>query len=141
MKKLLTRLLLLITALSILLLSGYSEPYANQEVAAQSSPVQEQLLTGTNAVSISQSAAVKTVASTSGKESGHFKIDPAEVEEDELNTFSKFLPGSSFFTPVLNLVASGIFLQNSTRKYLLASKYTPLISHYDKYLVLQVFRI
>jgi hypothetical protein len=140
MKKLFTRLLLLITALSILLLSGYSEPYANQEVAAQSSTFQEQL-TGAGAVSISQSAVVKTVASTAGKESGHFKIDPAEVEEDELDTFSKFLPGSSFFTPVLNLVASGIFLQNSTRKYLLAGKYTPLISSYDKYLVFQVFRI
>jgi len=139
MKKLLTRLLLLFTALSILLLSGYTQSYADRygETSASSSiNIKDQVYADFGGLKISQSFTFKAISSTSGKEKVHFKIDPAEVEEDELNSYSKYLTGSRYFTFINNIEAPGDYF-----RHLLGNRYSTLFPTHEKHIVLQVFRI
>ncbi|MFZ1806057.1 MAG: hypothetical protein WAU36_02490 [Cyclobacteriaceae bacterium] len=139
MKKLLTRLLLHITVLSILLLSGYSQSYTNgfdQAIAHSTINIKDQTYTVFGDLKISQRLTFKSINSTSGKEKEHFKIDPAEIEEDELNSFSKYLTGSRHFTPIENNHPFGDLLKNAS-----GNKYSTLFPSSEKYIAFQVFRI
>lgn len=138
MKKLLTRLLLF-TSLSILLLSGYTQSYADRdgETVGQSSiNIKDQTYADFGGLTIHQSLTFKSVTSTSGKEKEHFKIDPAEVEEDEFNTFVKYLTGIGYFTLFESVKPSDDFQQN-----LYWNKYSRIFLIFEKLIILQVFRI
>lgn len=139
MKKLITRLLFLFASLSTLILSVSEQSYADkcQEVLDHPSiNIKDQSFADFGQLKLSQTQLFKSIRSTSDKDQKHHKIDPAEVEEDELNTFSKYLTGNRYFTTLINTHASGDLLNSLT-----GNKYSTLFYCCDKYLAFQVFRI
>lgn len=140
-----SRLLLFLIALSILLLNGYGNPLFQRNHNSKGFAIAKIKHEPTSAdlekVKVGQSQTFTTFTSAVDKEKRAFKLDPAELEEEELNSFKKYLARFTYISSIFSVHLQGCYSQHTTHNSTCLRAQLSDLTTDNKHPLLQVFRI